>query len=235
VALSAAEASGDQARTQPASVAGAADARVRELEKQLMQERLRRANAERAAREAEQNAQAVENHRVQELEMEVRTLRERVNAENASEASVPPGAELEELEELRRELEAVRFELDAARLEARARKAEAEFAERERANAQATPPEPAEASTMETEPPVARPRSPQRRKRGGKQRAAVGSNGAARRESDRNPRPDPGSPEQPEAGVAEQNEADAAAQDLRARLVRTAAAKKPAPHASDDQ
>jgi hypothetical protein len=258
-ALTAAEASGNQARTQLASGAkAAADARVRELEEQLMQERLRRANAERAAREVEENAQAVESQRVQELEIEVRSLRELVNAEDASGVS---GATVSELDALKRELEAVRFELDAARLDAQARKVEAEFTEREQADASAASLEPPEASTVETEPTVAaRPRSPQRRKRGGKQRAAVGSNGAARRESDRKPtaepsRPvaprkpppiegDPGPPseqleagaeEQPEPGADEQLEADAAAQDLRARLVRTAAAKKPTPHGPEDR
>ena len=250
-ALTAAEASGNQARTQLASGAkAAADSRVSELQEQLMQERLRRANAERAAREAEQNAQAVVDHRIQELEMEVRTLRERVNAENAPGAS---SATISELDVLRRELEAVRFELDAARLDARARKVEAEFAEREHADAAATSPQPADASTVKPEPPAAAaPRTRQHRKRGGKQRAAVGSNGAARRESDRNPTPEPSRPEatrepapveaepessseQPEAGAEEQHQADAAAQDLRARLVRTAAAKKPAPQGSEDR
>jgi hypothetical protein len=132
-ALSAAEASGDQARAQIASSGRAlAGARVRELEEELMQEHLRRANAERAARDAEEAAQTVGNRRIQELEMEVRTLRERVSGED------PADAIRADLDLLRHDLESARAELDAARAQLHAKHAEldAKQAELDAARAQ---------------------------------------------------------------------------------------------------
>jgi hypothetical protein len=107
--------------------------RLRELEERLLREQMRRANAERAAREAERAAEAAAAHRAHLLEMEIRTLRERLeHAPAANEHVGRPegdvGAIRLELEAVRRELEGVRAEAEAASSEREAARADAERA-----------------------------------------------------------------------------------------------------------
>jgi hypothetical protein len=110
---------------------GESSSQLRELQDQLMQEQMRRANAERAARDAEVAAEAAAAQRAQVLEMEVRRLRERLEgAPDVGTPDVLPGSDVGairlELESVRRELEGVRAEVHAARTEREDARAEAE-------------------------------------------------------------------------------------------------------------
>jgi hypothetical protein len=113
--------------------------RLRELEERLMQEQMRRAKAERAARDAELAAETAAAHRAQLLEIEIRTLRERLERapaaiEHAGRPEGDAGAIRLELDAVRRELEGVRAEAEAARSEREAARADAERARDELAD-----------------------------------------------------------------------------------------------------
>ena len=123
-----------QAReVESAEVVGAKQGpKVKELQDQLMQEQLRRANAERAAREAEHSAQAIANQKVQALEMELRAAQGRLQ-QVGSDVPAPPRPS--DLESLRAELDGVRAEMDRARFQQEAARVETEHAREEAARA----------------------------------------------------------------------------------------------------
>jgi hypothetical protein len=122
---------------------------LRALQDRLVQEQIRRANAERAARDAELAAEAAAAQRAQTLEMEIRRLRERLEDPPTPAGATAPsdadvGAIRLELESVRRELEGVRAEVDATRIEREAARAEADLVKEKlaRTAAQEGPAEP---------------------------------------------------------------------------------------------